>query len=601
MNSWTLLLALLPESDGFAIDSHSPRFSDWKPKAQPEVSPEEYWQVARAIFEMCLERLEEEPALWVDMVPRLDDLPRGYRLEVYGSLERLEGRLEPAEQNMIWGAMDRLWRRHKEYSDSDWALPEEEIGQLVAISTVLAPVDPVARLSWLFDAGMPDLGVGKDSLDYEASLRDAQRSALVEINEQLGLSGVLSLAAKANSPEHVGYAFAWLETDTEPFVVAVHLGDSTGKLHRFAMAYLSTVLADNFGSIRDLNERFQTMPLVQARLLLLSADVQAAWAEVERLGGDAERTYWQEFYPYGRGPDYPLANETARQLGRHGRPAMALDVLSHFRRGPVALESGLIVDLFAQLLEEGDPQMGVLSRYEIGELMAYLRSSEELPEDTLGHLEWQLLPALKSDPSSSTLQRRLANSPDFFVEVLSLVYRGKHDADREPSDKDRSFANNAWRLLNDWKVVPGSDPETKAIDASSLIAWTQTVREKLVECDRVDVGELQIGQVLARSGTDADGSWPPRVVRDFFESQSTEKMLSGFRMGTYNKRGVTSRGMTDGGSQEYRLAARFQAWADAASAWPKTARVLRDLAEGYKAEGHANDEESQRIQEGFGI
>jgi hypothetical protein len=83
------------------------------------------------------------------------------------------------------------------------------------------------------------------------------------------------------------------------------------------------------------------------------------------------------------------------------------------------------------------------------------------------------------------------------------------------------------------------------------------------------------------------------------ESASTE-LERGFHVGTYNKRGVTSRGLDEGGEQELRLAQQYNCWADVvADQWPRTAAVLRALASGYRAEAHMHDEDSRRVRAGL--
>ena len=73
-------------------------------------------------------------------------------------------------------------------------------------------------------------------------------------------------------------------------------------------------------------------------------------------------------------------------------------------------------------------------------------------------------------------------------------------------------------------------------------------------------------------------------------------------MGIFNKRGVTSRGLTDGGVQERALADRYEASATALmDDWPRVARLLRDVAEGYRRDALREDEEARRIEEGFGL
>jgi hypothetical protein len=77
-------------------------------------------------------------------------------------------------------------------------------------------------------------------------------------------------------------------------------------------------------------------------------------------------------------------------------------------------------------------------------------------------------------------------------------------------------------------------------------------------------------------------------------------MERGFMVGVHNKRGVTSRGMTEGGQQEFDLAADFEAKAELIEAThPRTAGALRQIADSYRAEGQRNDEEARRFLEGL--
>lgn len=333
---------------------------------------------------------------------------------------------------------------------------------------------------------------------------------------------------------------------------------------------------------------------------LMVDDLPKAWTAAEAAGTEVDAKYWSGFYPFGRGADFPLVNETARKLVEHRRWATALDLMSHFVKNG-NLDEELVIEAFTSMLREGDPEMRVLSQYEITNLVTFLRESDRVEDGNLARLEWQLLPALDSHPDTSTLQRTLSESPEFFVEVISLIYRPRTATEeRTATEGEKNMAGNAWRLLHEWKRVPGTVDATHEVDLDALVAWATKARELLKEADRLDVGESQIGQVLAYSPADEDGTWPAKAVRDFLEAHGSKKVLSGLSMGAYNKRGVTSRGMTEGGTQEYKLAERYAKWADATKAqWPKTARVLRDLADGYRSEGQQNDEEAQRVQEGF--
>jgi hypothetical protein len=61
-----------------------------------------------------------------------------------------------------------------------------------------------------------------------------------------------------------------------------------------------------------------------------------------------------------------------------------------------------------------------------------------------------------------------------------------------------------------------------------------------------------IGQVLAWSPVDAEGYWPTEPVRDLLEQLQSEDFETGLRISLGNKRGVTSRGLFEGGTQRAR-------------------------------------------------
>jgi benzoyl-CoA reductase/2-hydroxyglutaryl-CoA dehydratase subunit BcrC/BadD/HgdB len=125
-------------------------------------------------------------------------------------------------------------------------------------------------------------------------------------------------------------------------------------------------------------------------------------------------------------------------------------------------------------------------------------------------------------------------------------------------------------------------------------------RRLLVEADREAVGESHIGKVFAHARVDEDGTWPTLPVRNMIEEIGSTHLESGLCTGTINSRGITSRGLDEGGDQERRLADDYDRWANMiADQWPRTAAALRSLADRYRAEGRTHDEEARRFRAGL--
>jgi len=107
-----------------------------------------------------------------------------------------------------------------------------------------------------------------------------------------------------------------------------------------------------------------------------------------------------------------------------------------------------------------------------------------------------------------------------------------------------------------------------------------------------DIGDEQIGQVLSNAPPGQDGVWPAEPVREIVETLGSEAIEAGLFTGAFNNRGVTARGVFDGGKQERALAKRYRDGAKAtAHQWRRTSRLLRRLADSY--ERHARHEDAR--------
>jgi hypothetical protein len=294
-------------------------------------------------------------------------------------------------------------------------------------------------------------------------------------------------------------------------------------------------------------------------------------------------------------------NEAGTNLLKFNRPLAALDLMAlYLNKEDRRVSPDLIVQGLERLvrLPEGHPEPQRLSNYELESLLDYLRTSD-VDEEQLGILEWQILPALGFDARSPILERRLARDPAFFVEILSLVYRPRGD-DAEDADVPEHVASNAYRLLDDWQIVPGSSDRMGEVDADELNEWVVTARHLAGKAGRGEIADIQIGKVLAHARGDEDETWPTRPVRDLIERLSSPELEDGFQTEVYNSRGPTSRGLLDGGAQERELVKKYDDLAaQIRDGWPRTAAVLTSLARGYEREARRNDEEAERFRQGM--
>lgn len=114
-----------------------------------------------------------------------------------------------------------------------------------------------------------------------------------------------------------------------------------------------------------------------------------------------------------------------------------------------------------------------------------------------------------------------------------------------------------------------------------------------------DIGDEQIGAALAATPADANGEWPDIAVRDLLEYLQSDDVDRGISMAIYNRRGVTSRGITEGGAQERELAASYKAQSHLFREWPRTAAIFNGLARSYENQAGIVDREAESHRRGL--
>jgi hypothetical protein len=315
-----------------------------------------------------------------------------------------------------------------------------------------------------------------------------------------------------------------------------------------------------------------------------------------RLDRDTQDLYWATAHPFTFDGD--LIAWAVGNFLEHKRPVAAIDLLSMRLSRGIDAPGGVTADLVADALrdalrtEPGTPSLRSFD-YEIAELLNRL-GDLGADEQVIAQLEWAYFPLLEySSHQPRRLFAALKRDPAFFVELVSLVYRGKNERPREVDEAAASLARNAWSVLHAWNHdIPGQRDDG-TIERNELQQWTRRARLLLEERDRSDIGDQQIGQVLSAAPTGEDGVWPAEPIRDLLEDIGSRDLETGLHIGRANSRGPSSRGVLDGGDQEWKLARGYREWANVTGTrWPRTTRLLRGLAESYEHEARRWDAEA---------
>jgi hypothetical protein len=448
------------------------------------------------------------------------------------------------------------------FADASWALPGEILAELEKIRSRFEPEGPVHRNVWLFG---PRWQVVEALEGHENRVDELRRAGLREILDQGGWQSVLGLIEAVEAPEEVGAVFAEIgSAESEARILPGLLVSADEKATRFARGYIwGCFQKQGWDWVSRLRMEDWSVEQVAQVLVVLPFE-QRTWKFAAGKGEQLASWYWSHTprFSFPRGEDGDEVTYAVAMLLKHKKAGAAFHVLRMALHQKATLEPSLLMEALQTWMESGvgareaDQLPGV--KYNIHLLFQELQRGVERKDprvdvDRLSKLEWAYLGMLDGHPAAPvTLHGKLRDEPDFFVDVLGLIFRPKNEpaeGGKEVSEEESQRAQNAYRLLRSWQEVPGRR-DGQTVDEKTLLGWVQQARSLAEDRGLLEICDSRIGEVFAYAREEPDGSGPCIPVRDALEEIGTDEVFDGFRVGIYNKRGVVSKTLREGGAQE---------------------------------------------------
>ncbi len=588
-SAWELQLALLPHHRELGSHSQTPRFRDWGLEWHPPGAAE-LVQTVHEVVGRVAEDAGVDPKRWSALVEHLYVLApqdRAMLLERLSSLDATE--MEPQDRLALWRSLIDEGERHLSFPNADWSLERSQAEELIAAAERLDDEDQPDRHARLFDQRrrLPDIAPG-DFEAQEKAVTALREQAAGEVLERHGVDGLKRLAGVSRFPNFVGQAAAAREDNLTGELLPLLGGEGA----HAAMAAGWTGRRVRQHGIEWVRQQLDAVELDadgQAALMLeLPADDQA-WDLLDGLSPEAQARYWQVARPFNL--DSASLVRAVEALLEQQRPWAAVDVLVGGTRGGGVPEPELIERVLEQAATSDQVDAAVHAGWEVGQLLDVLET-EGLAPDRLARLEFAYFVLIDDIRPARALEVALASDPDLFVQLMRHAFVRADGQD--DSETRAELSTHAWQILHDVRRLPGTD-DNGSIDTGQLHAWTTSARSALAEVDRADVGDVKIGEFLSRSPAGEDGIWPAESVRDLIEALHSAPFEDGISCGRFNQRGTTVRDPYDGGAQEAALAVSLRTDAERIEArWTRTARILRQMADGYEADARQYDREAER-------
>jgi len=475
----------------------------------------------------------------------------------------------------------------------------------------LSPTDPKVVASWLFSGKPPQLAEGETEEwhEYHRRVEEHRTTAVRNLMDQSAPVALIMWSAELPDQQALGFSLAIVATEVEDNELAEPMLSLARVDSRTPPAILLAYIARRrLGAAPGwLDQWFAAIstsadPAAAAAALCCALPFEPeTWCRAEALGAEVEAHYWR--WVWGSlAPDVNTNDleHAATRLLAAGRPTSALALIT--QRTPPSLSGPLLLRLGQALLQQlNDPEATIRANihWELERLFAHLDQAEDASLADVATLEWSFLPYLvHSRRRPIALHRFLAADPSFFAQLICWIWKpaggaAEEDVGEESVAAGEAAANRArmaYDLLRSWKgPLPGQVNDS--VEFEAMQKWIAEVRRLCLESGRARVADTKIGEFLARAPMDpSDGAWPHGAVRRLLAALRNQEVDDGFLAGVFNSRGVTSRGLHDGGVQERVLVKRYQGWASGMrGSSPYAAALLSSIAERYEEEAKQHD------------
>ena len=590
--AWNLIIQLLPGQHQTSSGSHKPSWrktipDDW----EKGVTHQEYWQQTSFYSELAVAAAGQDTARLSALIDHFDNLPKpafDQLLQVLSSQPISE---LPEEQRLsIWDHLTKFTNKHRRFSDAKWALPADMIIRVEQVAEQLAPTNPYNLYQHFFTDHDFDLYEENGDWDEQQKKLEARRETVIsEIFQQDGIEGVIRFGDSVASPRKVGDALGIISDDVIEQTLLPHFldtGDNKRKV--LVSSFIWRRNHVNGWEWSDNIDRSGWSPTQIGQFLACLPFTKETWDRASEWLQTHESEYWTRTgaNAYQADGDLAIAIE---KLIEHGRPHAAINCLDRMRHAKQPIDNNQCVRALLAALSSSEPSYA-MDGYHIVELIKFLQAEPSVNQDDLFRVEWAYVPLLDRHRGAAPqlLESRLANDPEFFCEVIRLIYRSKKEdqPSRKPTEESKAIATNAWRLLHEWKTPPGTQNDG-TFSEDRFTEWLQRVKEDCTESGHLEVALINVGEVLIYAPPDPDGLWIRRAVAAALNGREADDMRDGFRTGTYNSRDAHFVDPT--GKPERELAEQFRSKAEEVenAGFQRFAVTLRGLADRYDREAES--------------
>ena len=570
-------------------DNMLPKHLQSKGVFQPGLTGEDQRELLNYYIQQALAMVGTEKDRMQKLFENLSMQQAKELTELYDRIRSAASSWKEEEKAELWSKLTDWKYRLILHNDSK----EPETPEFIELCNTIGVVQPesiLLRYKRLFKFHYDELS-GEENRWRKKEQR--KQEAVAEIYQKHGIQALLEFGESINAAYDIGYRLGQ-QIDPNEMAQIVPMCKS-GEHSTFFMNLVSAFFKTNG------MQAFEQIDIPADDLELISFVLKHApfsqelmdLVSVHLLGH--EEMFWGSvrILPYyNRHSDYD-AIKVAQILVQYQRTPAAIallaDSVDELKPDPEMVCNMLIQAPKEQETEKIDPES-------TRALIKYLQDSGAIAMGVLGEIEFCYLIWLDehSDVCPRAIEYRLANEPDSFCDLMSVLYKKRHD-EATTRTIPQAISKRLFQLTYQYSVIPGMDWDGN-FHSDVFNSWMEAVKVWAKENDRYEVSMHTIGGALSYVEFDEDGIINTAVMTELNKIDNDE-LRKGYRLGTFNQRGV--HWVDPEGKPEKELAQRYQYRANAVEAlgYIRFAELLRSIADGYLAEAQDNIREFGEVED----
>lgn len=528
---WSILKKLMPGETTYSPSTFTPKYIN-VPKDDILVTNEEYYHQIDLYMDLMIKYCKTSDDRLLDLIDLLDSVSKENfdKICSYLKSSKIRNKKDSSKYKM-WDKLESLILWIKRNSDINDEIKNEMVDKIDDVILYIKPQNNLYIISRLFKRDNWELLESYDNYDKSLKkLKNLQYDCIYKEYKQSSINSIIELSMIVEDAYSLGMVTAKLNLSNEDekgFIIC-NL-DKSGNLLEFAEGYI-------YRKYNIENNEFEINLIDnlsingKTNFALMLPYSMLTFKFVEKLLKKDSHKYWEQvdIRHIENKEELCYCISNLMRVRRYDR-VLWVYRLSLYNNHNLEYNNDIVLTCLEKIENN-------FNEYDIREAIKKLQNNNA-DIDRLFYIEWKFLPILnQKDYRPLTMEKAIASDVYRYSEILELAFK-EHSKKNDNRNISENIAINAFRLLNQWKLVPGTNDCGK-IESRKLKEWYKDMKKICAEKDRLEVGLTYFGHVLFYASEDKSDFWIDKTVAEILNGD--EIIRKGYEIQALNSVGVVN-------------------------------------------------------------